>query len=261
MIALSDASLTIARQQGFLETQDGQMLDYTARNSDDRRIIYRFPTPESDAAFRSYLRTLAQAWRSGHTGRALDYQTQRYGFSRYTWVDELSLRSWAIWASGRPPPQGLIGGPPYSPINLRRRRRLTAPDGTPINLYQMWPNAGDPCRAAVRLRWDYEPQRGTGFFAVILHPPHYFTPSWVEIVGTYGMKLAYIGILAQPMGIQGQRKDDSRRLRRMIADYRASGLSLRHIVVDFAGDCVDRQHNTDGIRGQQLYDSPSLGTF
>lgn len=246
--AFVDASLT-ARSQGFLETQDGQMLDYTARNSDDRRIIYKFPTPETDAQLRAYLRTRWERHGEAGTLDALDYQTNRYGFTRHTWVDELSLRELGYLGFGQTSLTGLVGGPPYSPINSTVSS-LLAPDGSPITTYQMWPNAGDTLPGGGTAAVDYEPQPGTGFFAVILHPPHYFTPAFAwdsghdwdeaDLYWDFGPVNGYPGVSAKTI------LDDYAAL---INDFRASGSSLRHIVVDFAGDCVIDNTTPTGYAG------------
>ncbi len=246
--AFVDAAVT-ARTEGFLETQAGPMLDYTARNSDDRRIVYKFPTPESDLQLRNYLRGRWSRHGEAGTLDALDFQTQRYGFSRYTWVDELSLREAGYTGFGQTT-LGLVGGPPYSPINQSVSTTLKARDGSPITLYQMWPNAGDTLPGGGTAAVNYEPGPGTGFFAVILHPPHYFTQSyawdsghlWDEagLCWDFGPVDGYPGVTAKTI------LDDYAAL---IADYRASGSSLRHIVVDFVGDCVIDNTTPTGYAG------------
>lgn len=250
--AFVDAALT-AKQQGFLETQEDQMLDYTGRNSDDRRIIYRFPTPESDVQFRSYLRTRWDRHGEAGTLNALDYQTLRYGFSRYTWVDELALRELGYLGFGQTSVTGLVGGPPYSPINVSPSPTLIAPDGTPINIYQMWPNVGDPLPGGGTAAVDYEPQPGTGFFSVILHPPHYFTPAYAWDSGHKWDETALYWDFGPVNGYPGvSAKTILNDYAALIADYRASGSSLRHIVVDFVGDCVIDNTTPTGYAGTRF---------
>lgn len=244
-----DDSLT-ARTEAFLETQSGQMLDYTARNSGDRRIQYRFPTPETDDMLRAYLRTRWDRHAEAGTLDALDFQTQRYGFTRYTWVDELSLRELGYTLPFGQPLSGLIGGPPYSPIQQSPSGYL-ARDGSSITHFQMWPKAGDPLPGGGTASVDYEPGPGTGFFAVILHPPHYFTPSpylwdggelWDQ-QGVYWDLGVVVGYPTTPPAVI---LDDYATL---IRDYRPAGSSLRHIVVDFVGDCVIDPATTSGYSG------------
>jgi hypothetical protein len=243
-----DDSVT-ARTQGFLETQDGPMLDYTARNSGDRRLLYRFPTPESDTEFRSYLRTRWARHEEAGALDALDAQTRRYGFTRYTWVNELMLREAGYATPFGQPANGLVNGPPYSPV-LTRDSGQTAPDGSVIPTYQMWPRNGDPLPfGGGTAAGDCEPGPGTGFFAVILHPPHYFQPpavwdggelwdggSWWDFGAVYG----YPGVSASTILAD---------YAALIADYRAAGSSLRHIVVDFVGDCVVDNTTPTGYAG------------
>lgn len=249
-----DDALT-AKSQAFLETQSGQMLDYTARNSNDRRIIYRFPTPESDTQFKAYLRTRWTRHLEAGTLDALDYQTVRYGFTRYTWVDELSLRDLGYTAFGQPS-NGLIGGPPYSPINATPSGYL-ARDGSSITRYQMWPNQGDTLPGGGTAAENYEPGPGTGFFAIIIHPPHYFQPGIVWDGGAlwddgsvwdFGSVLGYPGIPARVI------LEDYATL---IRDWRPTGSSLRHIVVDFVGDCVIDNATTTGYSGTNFVIFPT----
>lgn len=239
----------MARTQAFLETQAGPMLDYTARNSNDRRLIYRFPTPESDIQLRAYLRTRWLRHAEAGTFDALDFQTQRYGFKNYTWVDELTLREAGYTLPFGQSLSGLVGGPPYSPI-AQSPSGYTARDGSSITRYQMWPNAGDPLPGGGAAAIDYEPGPGTGFFAVIIHPPHYFQPADVwdggedwdgaDVYWDFGPVAGYPGVSAKTI------LDDYAAL---VADWRPSGSSLRHIVVDFAGDCVVDPATPSGYNG------------
>lgn len=237
-----------ARTEAFLETQAGGMLDYTARNSDDRRLVYRFPTPESDVQFKAYLRTRWTRHAEAGTLDALDYQTQRYGFKRYTWVDELTLREAGYTLPFGQPLSGLVGGPPYSPI-AETPSSYAARDGSSITHFQMWPNTGDPLPGGGTAATDYEPGPGTGFFAIIIHPPHYFSQAPVWDGGElwdggatwdFGPIAGYSGVSAKTI------LDDYAAL---VGDWRPAGSSLRHIVVDFAGDCVVDPATASGYNG------------
>jgi hypothetical protein len=221
--AFVDAMAT-AKGEAFLETQSDAMLDYTARNSGDRRILYRFPTPEGEADFRAYLRTRWARHRESGTQDALDYQTQRYGFKRYTWVDELSLREAGYTLPFGQPANGIIGSKPY-------------PDGT-------WLDGS-------------EPGPGTGFFAVILHPPHHFTVGevwdggrdWDDgLTWDFGVPSGY------PAATAANILDDYAAL---IRDFRCAGSSLRHIVVDFVGDCVIDNAAASGYSGTNFVIYPT----
>ena len=251
-----DDALT-ARREAFLETQAGPMLDYSARNSNDRRLIYRFPTPESDTDLRAYLRTRWERHKEAGTLDALDYQTQRFGFKRYTWVDELSLREAGYTLPFGQPLSGLVGGPPYSPIQ-ESPSGYFARDGSSITHYQMWPNAGDPLPGGGTAAVDYEPGPGTGFFAIIIHPPHYFSPAPVWDGGEtwdggeywdFGPVAGYPGVSAATV------LNDYAAL---VRDWRWAGSSLRHIVVDFAGDCVIDPATDSGYNGSNftIYPTP-----
>lgn len=198
------------RRQAFLETQDGPMLDYTGRNSNDRRVRFKFPVPESDAEYRAYLRT---RWlRHGEAGTldALDYQVRRWGFTNYQWVDELTLRE-----------AGYVGA------------------------------FGNDADGLVNTPVTNSPGPGSGFFALIIRPPHYFQPAelwdvttkkwddadlWWDFAGIYG----YPGVA--PIQVL-------RELQSHIGEWRQSGASLRHIVVDFVGDCVVDNAATYGYTG------------
>lgn len=238
------------KSEAFLETQSGPMLDLTARNSGDRRINYRFPTPESDAQLRAYLRDRFSRHIEAGTLDALDYQTRRYGFTRYTWVDELTLREVGYTAFGQPA-NGLVGGAPYSPI-IQAPTASKAPDGSTIISNKMWPVTGDPLPGGGTAAVDYFPGPGTGCFAVILHPPHYFDVPFIWDGGElwdggatwdFGAVLGYSGVKARTI------LNDYAAL---IRDFRASGSSLRHIVVDFVGDCVVDNAEPTGYNGTKF---------
>jgi len=234
------------RTEAFLETQAGEMLDMTARNSGDRRLLYRFPTPESDAQFRAYLRTRWDRHFEDGTIDALNYQTQRFGFSRYTWVDELSLREAGYSAFGQPA-NGLVGGAPYSTI-VQSDSGYRAPDGSAILTNKMWPVTGDPLPGGGTAASDYSPGPGTGFFAVILHPPHYFLPPPVWDGGELwdgGACWDFGAVVGYSVSAKTVLNDYVALLR----DFRASGSSLRHIVVDFVGDCVVDNTALSGYSG------------
>ncbi len=242
-----DDSLT-ARTEAFLETQSGQMLDYTARNSGDRRIQYRFPTPETDDMLRAYLRTRWDRHAEAGTLDALDFQTQRYGFTRYTWVDELSLRELGYTLPFGQPLSGLIGGPPYSPVQ-QSPSGYFARDGRSVTHFQMWPNAGDPLPGGGTASVDYEPGPGTGFFAVILHPPHYFTPGFAWDSGKLWDEASAFWDFGAVAGYPVPAKVILDDYATLIRDFRPSGSSLRHIVVDFVGDCVVDPTTPSGYAG------------
>ncbi len=195
------------RSQAFLESQDGPLLDLTGRNSGDRRLRYRFPTPESDEQYLSYLRTRWTRHGEAGTQDALDYQVRRWGFKNYQWVDELSLRV-----------AGYVGA---------------------------FGNDADGLDAQGR------PGPGSNFFALIIRPPHYFSQAeawdvtakpWddPELWWDFGPVIGYPGVA--PAAVL-------RELQVHIGDWRQSGASLRHIVVDFVGDCVVDNSTADGYAG------------
>ena len=195
-----------AVRQAYIETQDGPLLDLSARNSGDRRLQYRFPTPESDDQLRAYLRTRWTRHLEAGTLDALDYQVKRWGFPKYTWVDELSLRAAGYTGAFGNDADGLVGG-------------LPGP--------------------------------GSGFFAIILHPPHYFslpekwdvtTKKWddEEFWWDLGPIYGYAGVA--PSTVLND-------FAALIGDWRQSGASLRHVVIDFAGDCVVDNSTADGYAG------------
>ena len=203
-----------AKRQAYIETQDGPLLDLSARNSGDRRLQYRFPTPESDDQLRAYLRTRwTQHLRAG-TLDALDAQVQRWGFSKYTWVDELSLRAAGYTGAFGNDADGLVPG--------------TLPTDPPL-----------------------APGPGSGFFAIILHPPHYFSlPEEWDVTAKlwddpgfwwdFGPVYGYPGVAPNAV-----LKDFAA----LMGGWRQGGSSLRHVVVDFAGDCVVDNGTASGYSG------------
>lgn len=202
------------RRQAFIETQDGPLLDLSARNSGDRRLQYRFPTPESDDQLRAYLRTRWTQHMKAGTLDALDAQVKRWGFPNYTWVDELTLRAAGYTGAFGNDADGLVPG--------------TLPTDPPL-----------------------APGPGSGFFAVIIHPPHYFSVAekwdvtaklWDDALfwWDFGTVYGYPGVA--PATIL---KDFAA----LIGDWRQAGASLRHVVVDFAGDCIVDNGSATGYSG------------
>lgn len=201
------------KKQAFILSQDGGMLDLSARNSGDRRLQYRFPTPESDDQLKAYLLTRWTRHLEAGTQDALDFQVRRFGFTNYTWVTEQGLRDAGYVGAFGNDADGLQPG--------------TLPTDPPL-----------------------VPGPGSNYFAIIIRPPHYFTPAEKWDVTTKKWDDPDIWWdLGKPYGYPVDPNTVLNDFAELISDWRQSGASLRHVVIDFVGDCVVDNATASGYSG------------